>query len=350
MAVFNREMLTLARESRGMTQTQLAKELGISQAEVSKYETGLKEPSDQMVSRLAARLEYTEGFFFLNESIRSFGSGCVYHRKKQSATDTKLQHLLALINVKRIQVKQLLKSVNPKIPSNFEPLDIDEHPGGPEEVARKVRVLWSLPPGPVQNLVRAVEDAGGIVIQCDFGTDKVDALSQSLPGYPPVFLINQRIPTDRMRFTLAHEIGHIFMHRHLGEDMERQADRFAAELLMPKEQIAPQLKFVNLPKLAAMKPYWRVSMNALLYRAAEIGAIDARRKSYLWMLMGQSGYRKVEPVVIPREEPSALSELLSVHQTSLGYRANDIDEILFEPGVFSQLRKNTAEGGLRLVK
>lgn len=349
MAVFNREMLTLARESRGRTQTQLARELGISQAEVSKYETGLKEPSELMVSRFAARLEYTEGFFYLNESIRSFGSGCVYHRKKQSATDTKLQHLLALINVKRIQVKQLLKSMNP-IASNFAPLDIDEHSGGAAEVAKKVRILWSLPPGPVQNLVRAVEDAGGIVIQCDFETDKVDALSQSLPGYPPVFLINHRIPTDRMRFTLAHEIGHIFMHRHLGEDMERQADSFAAEFLMPKEQIAPQLKFVNLPKLAAMKPYWRVSMNALLYRAAEVGAIDSRRKSYLWMLMGQSGYRKVEPVVIPREEPTALPELLSLHQTSLGYRPSDIDEILFERGAFSQLRKDAAEGGLRLVR
>jgi Zn-dependent peptidase ImmA (M78 family) len=110
------------------------------------------------------------------------------------------------------------------------------------------------------------------------------------------------------------------------------------------------LKFVNLPKLAAMKPHWRVSMNALLYRAAEIGAIDSRRKSYLWMLMGQSGYRKSEPVVIPREEPTSLSQLLNVHQTTLGYRASEIDEILFEPGVFSDLRRSLTGGGLRLVK
>jgi Zn-dependent peptidase ImmA (M78 family) len=352
VVVFNREMLTLARESRNFTQMQLAGDLSISQAEVSKYETGIKTPTSEMVDKIAHVLEYTSGFFHLNESIRSFGSGCVYHRKKQSATETKLQHLLALINVKRIQVKQLMKAANSRTTFGFDPLDIDEHRGGASEVARKLRVLWHLPPGPIQNLIRAVEDAGGIVIECHFGTDKVDALSQSLPGSPPIFLINSAIPTDRMRFTLAHEIGHIIMHRLPVENgnMERQADQFAAEFLMPEDQIRPQLSFVNLQKLASLKPYWRVSMNSLLYRAAEIGTIDSRRKSYLWMLMGQAGYRKNEPVEIPAEEPLALSELLELHLETLNYHQSEIDSLLCEPGAFFQFRQKMDVRGLRLVK
>ena len=352
MAEFNREMLTLARESRNFTQTALAADLGISQAEVSKYETGLKIPSADMIERMAVHLEYEPEFFCLNESIRSFGSGCVYHRKKQSATETKLQQLLALINVRRIQVKQLLKAADSRVSFDFPRFDIDEHPGGAVEIARKVRALWKLPPGPVQNLVRVVEDAGGIVIESYFGTDKVDALSQSLPGAPPIFLINTAIPTDRMRFTLAHEIGHIIMHTIPTEcgDMERQADQFAAEFLMPETQIRPQLSFVNLQKLASMKPYWRVSMNALLYRAAEIGAIDSRRKSYLWMLMGQAGYRKNEPVSIPQEHPSAVSELISLHLDKLGYHQRQIDALLCEAGAFSEFRQRAVVGGFRLVK
>lgn len=351
MPLFNREMLTLARESREMTQTAFAKELGISQAEVSKLETGLKLPSPELLSSIAGRLKYTEDFFYLNDSIRDFGSGCVYHRKRQSATETKLQHLLATINVKRIQVKRLLKSVNSRYPCAFQTMDVDEYPGGAQEVACKLRALWSLPPGPVQNLIRAVENAGGVVIRCDFGTSKVDALSQWLEGCPPVFLINNQIPTDRMRFTLSHEIGHIVMHRLRSEDMEREADQFAAEFLMPAAQIRPQLSAVTLPKLAALKPYWRVSMNSLLYRAAEVGAIDQRKKSYLWMRMGQAGYRTHEPVQIAPEEPSLLSEIIDIHEKSLGYDSADLDRLLCEKGAFSNLRnEQDSLGGLRLVR
>jgi transcriptional regulator with XRE-family HTH domain len=67
-------MLTLARESRELTQTSFAALVGISQAEVSKYETGLKVPSLELTLKMATKLGYTEDFLCLNESIRSFGS------------------------------------------------------------------------------------------------------------------------------------------------------------------------------------------------------------------------------------------------------------------------------------
>jgi len=346
---FNREMLALARESRGLTQSVFAEDIGISQAEVSKFENGIKTPSDAQIEKMARRLEYNAGFFFLDESIRAFGSGCVYHRKRKSATDAKLAHLLAKVNVKRIQVKQLMKSVESRTGQSFERLDVDEFKGGPKEVAQSVRALWQLPTGPVQNLIRVVEDAGGIVIKCDFGTNKVDALSQWLPGYPPIFLVNAAIPTDRMRFTLSHEIGHIMMHRMPTEKMEREADGFAAEFLMPEREIRPYLKSVDIPRLAALKPYWRVAMSALLYRASELGMIDERRKSYLGFLMGKRGYRMHEPVEIAPEEPTLLRELIEVHQRSLHYGDTELDVALLEPGAFAELRDRSSTSNLRLV-
>lgn len=132
MPEFNREMLALARESRGLTQSAFAADVGMSQAEVSKFENGIKIPSDAQIEKMAHRLEYSLDFFFLNESIRAFGSGCVYLRKRKSATDAKLTHLLATVNVKRIQVKQLMKSVDTRMGHAFERLDVDEYKGGPE--------------------------------------------------------------------------------------------------------------------------------------------------------------------------------------------------------------------------
>jgi Zn-dependent peptidase ImmA (M78 family)/DNA-binding XRE family transcriptional regulator len=343
-------MLALARESRGYTQTQLAAKIGISQAEISKFENGLKIPSEDQVGRIAGRLGYTTDFFYLDEAIRAFGSGCVYHRKRKSATETKLTQLLAVINVKRIQVKQLLKSVEARPAYSFPRLDLDEFKDGPAEVARALRSLWQLPPGPIVNLVRAIEDAGGIVIREDFGTSKVDALSQWLPGQKsPVFLVNKAIPTDRMRFTLAHELGHICMHAIITDNMEREADRFAGEFLMPERDIRPFLSPLDIPRLAALKPHWRVAMSALLYRAAELKTIDDKRKSYLWFRMGQAGYRTHEPIEIPPEEPTLLKELMWFHERSLGYKREEIDITVYEPGAFSDHRPESVSKSLRLV-
>lgn len=72
-----------------------------------------------------------------------------------------------------------------------------------------------------------------------------------------VAMLNRAKPFVRARFTLAHELGHIFLNhdkrdfydaeaaRELGEDMsdnvkpakEKEADAFASELLIPMEQL-----------------------------------------------------------------------------------------------------------------
>lgn len=353
MPDFNREMLALARECRSLTQSGLAEEVQMSQAEISKFETGIKIPTSEQVRRIASRLEFPSDFFYLSESKRDFGSGCIYyHRKRESAREGKLRELLALVNVRRIQIKQLLPAVKSKNEYSFEYLDIDEHMGDAGQVARSLRALWKLPPGPVSNVIHVIENAGGIILRTNFGTDKIDALSQWLPGMPPVFLINDRIPTDRMRWTLIHELGHIVMHRFPTDSMEREADQFAAEFLMPANQIKPQLHSVTLARLASLKQHWRVAMSALLRRAADLGTITPRAKKYLWMQMGMHGYRKHEPVEIPPEQPTLLKELLAFHQEQLGHDAHELSQIMRvkESELMETYLEDEKSGGLRLVR
>jgi Zn-dependent peptidase ImmA (M78 family)/transcriptional regulator with XRE-family HTH domain len=328
MREFNSEMLVLAREFLGVTQSQLAFLMGMSQAEISKIESGIRKPTDDdLVARLAKHLQCPEEFFYISDSMKNFGSACVYHRKRQSTTQGMLTKLLALVNKRRIQVKRLLCAT--EVPDNLFPrMDIDDFAGGAGEVARALRAAWKLAPGPIQNLTKAVEDAGGIVIRCDFGSNKVDAVSQWFVDAPPLFFVNEAIPADRMRFSLAHEIGHIVMHQLPTKDMEREADRFAAEFLMPQAQVSSHLQELSLPKLASLKPYWKVSMAALLYRAAELKIITERTKSYLWFRMGQAKYRTQEPVQIPQEFPALLSELIDLHRNELGYSVSDLAQLL----------------------
>jgi len=136
------------------------------------------------------------------------------------------------------------------------------------------------------SVVDAIEDAGGVICEFDFETNKRDAISHGLPGMPPMFFVNITAPADRVRFTLRHELGHMVMHQSSvayveltnAAQGESQADKFASEFLMPAEDIAFELgSNPSLSRLADLKPRWRVSMAALLKRAGDLARISERR-------------------------------------------------------------------------
>lgn len=325
----NPDMIIIGRESRGLTQTKLASLLSISQGKISKIESGVRSVSDDMLKKISQKLDYPEHFFLFTDQIYGFGMSFVYHRKRQSIGSKVIGKIHAQINIKRMHISKLLNAVDIET-CNIPKLDIDEHEGNAENLAHAVRASWSLPLGPIKNLTKAIEDAGGIIVPCDFGTKLLDAVSQWIDGLPPLFFINTNVPGDRLRFTLAHELGHIVMHRSPNPDMEKEADRFAGELLMPRREIRPSLNSLSLPKLANLKPYWKVSMAALLFRASEVSKITDRMKRHLWMQMGQAGYRKREPeeLDIPVEEPTLLAELFDTYRKELNYNLSELSHFL----------------------
>src|SRR5207253_274668 len=160
-----------------------------------------------------------------------------------------------------------------------------DYKSGPEEIAQLVRSAWMIPMGPVQNMTEAIENAGGIVVRMDFQTRQADALSEWIPGFPPLFLVNSDpgIPGDRLRLTLAHEVAHAVMHRYPNPEMEDQANSFAAEFLMPRRQIRASLYNLTLAKLVQLKRIWKVSMAALIHRAFELKTITEAQRKYLYI-------------------------------------------------------------------
>ena len=78
MVMFNRYMMVLARESRGETQTDLAKSLGVTQGTVSKYESGLNDPPPEFVKDLSDHLRYRTDFFFeIGRPYKLTSGGCM---------------------------------------------------------------------------------------------------------------------------------------------------------------------------------------------------------------------------------------------------------------------------------
>jgi Zn-dependent peptidase ImmA (M78 family) len=130
-------------------------------------------------------------------------------------------------------------------------IDVDEG-GGPREIARKIRTAWMIPPGPVLNLTELVERAGILVIWCDFDAP-VDGVTMNVPGLPPCILLNKTSPADRMRASLAHELGHVIIHKIPTDTMEDEAYTFGAESLAPEKELRRDLigGKITLERLAA---------------------------------------------------------------------------------------------------
>ncbi len=146
------------------------------------------------------------------------------------------------------------------------------------------------------------------------------------------------------------------MHTQPSLDMEDEANRFAAELLMPKDEIIKEFrKKITLGDLARLKKIWKVSMQSLLYRASSLGAISANQSSYLWRQISYHGYRKQEPIStqFPMETPTTLKDVISLHNKQLNYSINDMAKISNINIVdFNYLYQNylNKEPNLRLVK
>jgi Zn-dependent peptidase ImmA (M78 family)/transcriptional regulator with XRE-family HTH domain len=335
MERFNHHMMTLARDSRGLTQAELATRLDVMQGTLSKYETGFKDPPPEFVSELSAALGYPEAFFY--EAGRPYGLPPFHYRRRKKLSAKALSRIVAEMNIRRIHLSKMLVSFNWKTNAFIPEIDCYEYQGkskkalSTEDVARSVREMWMLPAGPIANMVELIEANGGIVIPCDFGTDLLDAMSQRIEGLPILFFVNINAPADRVRHTLAHELGHMVLHTitvKSDEEMEDEADAFAGAFLLPADEIRPQLRRFDLRQLANLKLYWKVSMAALAVRADRLKLITPYQSKMFWIEMSKLGYRKREPNEPPKEHANLLRQIIAFHTKKLGYTTTEMAKLL----------------------
>ncbi len=330
----NPQMVTLARLSRDLTQKQLASALGVTQATVSKIESGLieVEADGDQAEALTKALQYPRHFFAQHEFMDGPGLPELYHaRKRKTLRAMALSKAYATATIKRIHVQHLLRAWQ-DMPANFPLYPSDEY-GDPEQVARTVRGHFELPPGPIYSMTEVIERAGGIIIECGFETNHIDGFSRwKRPHLPPLFFVNKDLLPDRWRWTVAHELGHVVLHTNqpASEDMESEANRFAEELLTPSRLIKSQLLNPTLSKLAGLKVHWKVSVQALINRAYHLEVISPRQRTYLFTQWTRAGYRLREPSDLdpPEEKPKALADLISFHLRELGFTVADLSYAL----------------------
>lgn len=347
----NPDMVILAREYRALTQKELAEAAFIKQPQIAMLEGGIENSaSTETIEAISKALDFPVDFFYQPEPRLGFGSSSVYYRKMSSITAADRKSISSITNLTRMGLKRLLDAVEVDSDLVLPRVDLKDVDGSPGKAAAIVRAAWSLPDGPIQNLTNFVERSGVIIVESDFGTRGISGTGMRLANLPPIIFINNALPPDRYRFTLAHELAHLVLHDAPHETMEDEADEFASELLMQKSEFKVSVsQFGGKPtlrNLIALKPYWKVAVSAMIMRMGQLGIISEQTKRSLFIQMSNLKMRLDEPQPFSKEQPVLYSKIV---QSAIGDLSNDMDvatQVMKMPtDVFKRLYASSLRAG-----
>ena len=135
----------------------------------------------------------------------------------------------------------------------------------------------------------------------------------------------------RGRFDAAHELGHLVLHREIGEEelenvetldqIEREANRFASAFLLPRESYPLEVFTTRIDGYVHLKERWKVAVSAQVTRCLHLGIIGDDQALNLRKQISKRNWRKREPLddVLKPEEPVLLRkcfELVTVSRTA----------------------------------
>jgi Zn-dependent peptidase ImmA (M78 family)/transcriptional regulator with XRE-family HTH domain len=308
----NGERLRQARELCGFTKTQLADLVHVERRLVTQIEDGKTQPPERIVEAITLATGFPPAFFKQQLNGAHFWRYSLLF--PASAGVGKLQHAQAH------RYGEVLYEAVEKMTKRFKtlPVRLPKVVRSPTVAARMTRRTLGLSPThPIPNVIDVLEQGGLLILALPFMLKGRDGFScwAGFEETKPVIALSGGRPGDRMRFSMAHELGHLVMHRGwLAEPwkLEAQANCFAAEFLMPEAGIRCDLvPPVTLTSLAKLTPKWGVSLQTLIRRAKDLGIVRLREYRSLVEQLGARGWGRQESshLTLAVEKPRAFIKM-----------------------------------------
>lgn len=372
---FRGEKLRLIRLINGWTMKETADKLNKSATFISMLEKGQSHPTFQTILDLS-RIFGVNHTFFLNGNTLPSVSGPTFFRervavpKRNSESAESKNILIAYLDSliwPKLELNTFQMPSYALINSEFKLIDFDKI----DEIANNVRQQFKLGIGPISNVTLLIERLGIRVNFIDLSSDQIDALTGKIGNQYYISVNKKNRSSVRIRFNLAHELGHILLHSGYSESdvknsskkkrMEQEAQHFAGSLLMPEKGIALDMAQTNMQFLKELKKHWLVSLAALIYRGNEIGLISDRQFLFLNQTISRHGWRKKEPYddSIPIEKTSYLNSAVKylVKDKNAFIKNISIDSGISESRILNLLNlniksesKKNKESYLRIVR
>jgi Zn-dependent peptidase ImmA (M78 family) len=340
------DRLKQARLAAGLSLRGLADKMDnyVSAQVIHKYELNKATPGSDVLIKLSQTLGVKMEFFFRPASAEVELSVPAY-RKRATVSKKELDAI-------RVQSKDRVEKyleVESLFPNRFKSYVIParlrvpvKHIEEIEERAKELRTHWHLGLDPIENVTEVLEDHGVKVVMLETDS-KVDGLSCWANETIPVVVANKKQTSDRIRMSLAHELGHLLLEKSKSIDQEKAAYRFAGAFFAPdevaKRELGNNRTKISLYELKNLRKKYGMSVQAWVHRAQDLQIIsdsfatqiftDFRRRGIHTLEMGEplstEAPERFERLVIQAVEEGLISdsrgaELLDISVNKLRQR------------------------------
>lgn len=319
-----------ARVSRGLSMVELSELVSVSKQAISQYEMGKNSPSKAILNQIADILKYPISFFYKQLPTNENASSAVFFRSKKTTKVKAINAAKEKIEIFREINDYLAEFVDfpelnlPKIiyeEDGLDPIDNETI----EKYALILREYWGLGKGPIDNLINIVQKNGIMVSKMKLRLNKLDAFSVWFDNKPFVFLSSDKDTNVRIRFDIAHELGHLLMHADyfsdedlknsaIHEKLEDEANRFAGAFLLPQKTFSKDIFSTSIDHFIQLKAKWKASIGCMIYRCETLGILSSNQIKYLKDQMTIRVYWRKEPLdrEMPVEKPFAHKQAIGL--------------------------------------
>jgi Zn-dependent peptidase ImmA (M78 family) len=316
------QRLKIARAASGLSLRELEAAIDnlVTAQAIGKYERNEDMPSSKVLSALAKALHVSEDYLLASDELVldgvEFRKKSIASKREEAFVEGQALHLLE----RYLTLEDVLGLASVVWDRPREAPYPVTAVADAENAARAVRTNWGLGIDPIPNLSELLEERGIKILSV--GLSEIDGLTARVRrrnGEPiPVIVIKESEWSERKRFTLAHELGHMVMDVRHGVDTEKAANRFAGAFLMPAEalwrEIGKRRTMISLGELLRLKQLFGASFQAIVYRCHDLRIISDAAYRRLFQVFNEKGWRKPpyeEPGAIPAEaeEPRRMERL-----------------------------------------
>lgn len=308
---FNPKKLKEIRELRKLNRTQLADILELSRQAISYYEGGSRVPKSEVILKLSNKLNVPYEFFF-SEPLPTHSDYTTFYRKLSTTTvkENTASNIVRSIGEKAYDLlTTTLDLPNLDLPSlDFLLNEKELNPLVIEQIASETRRCWGISQAaPIQSVLKLLETKGIILVDGSRYCEKIDA-AITPDIVHPIIVMGEKTMSSlfRQNFSLAHELGHILLHRYItSEDLqdnelarkiENEANLFASFFLLPTEPFLESITSFKLDSLILLKQKWFVSLSCILYRLRDLQVISSEDYTNYNKQISYKKWKKQEPL------------------------------------------------------